>query len=623
MLEKIRDGSQGIVAKSILGVVILSFALAGIGSYLGSSSEVPAAVVNGTEISSAKLEQKFQQERSRLEGQFGEMFKAISSDNAYMASIRQSVLERLIADELIEQMAAQMGLRVGNDEIKQAIFDMPEFQIDGVFDNDRYLSLVRRAGYRVEQFREMLRVDMTRQQLMAAVVGSDFVLESEGLATALLEQQQRDIRFIAIKAQDFNQEIVIADQQVSDYYELNNGQFKTQELLSLEYVELKVADLLAQVTVSDEAVQVAYDENIASYQTDARRKVAHILIEIGDDQAVAMAKAQAILDRVTAGEDFAALAAQLSDDTFSGENGGDLDWIEPGVMDPEFEQAAFALGKGQVSGLVKSSFGYHLIKVTDLEAQVTQPFIDVAATIRQELEESEAKELFFEVQQQLADVSFEVPENLEEAAIAIGAKVKDTSLFTRSTVPAHLNYPELLTAAYSDAVLIDQVNSDVIEITADHHIVVRVKEHKPSEIKPLTEVNSQIVNFLKNQQAVELAKTKAQEYLAQWNSGSEIADVTVSEKKGLTRDARDVAPEIVSAAFSLAKPVDGQYANALVTTSSGQAIVSLVKVTAATAVEEQLIPVLARLQRTQSDVTYRAFITSLKNASEVTYPTGQ
>lgn len=620
MLEKIRDGSQGVVAKTILGVVILSFALAGIGSYLGGSNEVAAAIVNGSEISNAQVEQKFQQERSRLEQQFGEMFKAISSDNAYMSRIRQGVLERLIADELISQMAAKMGLRVGNEEIKQAIFKMPEFQIDGVFNNDRYLSLVRRAGYRVEQFREMLRIDMTRQQLMKAVVGSDFVLESEVLATALLEQQKRDIRYIELKTEDFNADIAIEEQQVNDYYDLNSGQFKTQEQLSLQYVELKVSDLMAQVTIADDAVKAAYEANIEQYQTQARRKLSHILIEATDDDAADKAKAQQILERLNAGEDFAQLAKTASDDTFSGENGGDLDWVEPGVMDPEFDLTAFGLEKGQISDLVKSSFGYHIIKVTDFEAQTTKPFEEVADNIRQELATAEAKEQFFEVQQQLADVSFEVPDSLEETATAIGTAVQESEMFTRANVPASLNFPDVLAAAYSDAVLVDAINSEVIEISPDHHMVIRVKAHKPSEIKPVSEVKEQIIGMLKNQKAVELAKETAQKYLASWNEGVEISDVTVSEQKGLTRTSREVDPAIVTAAFGLAKPADDQFANIAVATANGQAVISLTGVTEASEVSEQLTPVLSRLERSQSDASYRSFIESLKNDSDISYP---
>ena len=139
---------------------------------------------------------------------------------------------------------------------------------------------------RVEQFREMLRIDMTRQQLMSSVIGSDFVLENEGQATALLELQQRDIRYIDLKVTDFNDDIIIEEQQVTDYYDLNNAQFKTPEQLSLQYVELKVSDLMSQVTISDEAVKAAYTANIKQYQTVARRKLSHILIESTNDDAL-------------------------------------------------------------------------------------------------------------------------------------------------------------------------------------------------------------------------------------------------------------------------------------------------------------------------------------------------
>lgn len=619
MLEKIRDGSQGVVAKTVLVLVILSFALAGIGSYLGGSNDVAGAIVNGQSITSAQVEQEFKQETNRLQQQFGEMFQAVANDATYMANVRKNVLERLIAQELLQQTAAKMDLRVGDEQIKQAIREMPEFHIDGVFNNDRYQSLLRQSGYRVEQFRDMLRSDMTRRQLIATLISSDFTLASEANAIAKLEQQTRDIRFIEVKASDFVAGVEITPEQISEYYELNNGQFLTQETLSLEYVELKVSDLLAKVSVEDEQVATNYQENIAQYQTDPRRRVSHILFEFGDDEAAAQASAEAALAQLKGGADFAALAKELSHDTFSAENGGDLDWIEAGVMDPEFDKAAFSLAKGESSDVVRSEFGFHILLVTDAEDVTTKAFEEVKADIKQELLTEAAKEMFYELQQELADIAFEVPENLTEAAVAIESSVKATGLFTRSTAPEAVAQPAVLNAAFSDPVLIEEVNSEVIEITPDHLIVIRKKEHNPSEIKELSAVSDLIAERLKAEKAQELAKDKAQEYLTAWNAGQEITDVTVNEKSVL-RTNRDIDPAIVSAAFKLAKPTNGSSPSELVTTATGEAIVALVTVTDATDVSGSVAEIIQRMERSNSDIIYRAFIQSLKDASDIQYP---
>jgi len=620
MLERIRDGSQGVVAKAILVLVILTFAFAGIGSYLGGSNEVAGAIVNGKTITAAQVEREFQQERNRLQQQFGEMFQAIANDATYMARVRQGALDRLVANELIEQTAANMGLRVGDDEIKQAIRDMKEFQTDGQFDNDRYLSLVRQSGYRVEQFREMLRIDMTRRQLLATLVSSDFTLGNEANAIAKLEQQLRDIRFIEVNATDFLGDIEISTEEISEYYDLNSGQFMTQETLSLEYVELKVADLIAKVSVTDAQVEANYNENLSQYQTDPRRRVSHILFEFGDDEAAAKANAEAALAQLNGGADFAALAKELSTDTFSGENGGDLDWIEAGMMDAEFDKAAFALNKGEMSKVVRAEFGFHILLITDSEEVVTKALSEVSESIKLALLNDEAKELFYELQQQLADLAFEVPENLTEAAESIESTVKSTELFSRATAPELMRSQAVMTAAFSDPVLFEDVNSDVIELTPEHHIVVRKKVHHASEIKPLTQVTSAIEERLKAQKSQELAKDKAQQYLEAWNKGEQIADATVVEKADVSRSNRDIDPAIVNAAFKLAKNSEGASNNDLVSTASGEAIVTVVAVKDAADVTDALASVLQRLERSNADVTYRAFIDSLKNVSDIQYP---
>ncbi len=618
MLERIREGSQGVVAKAILVLVILTFALAGIGSYLGGNTEVASVIVNGETISKAQVENEFAKERANLERQYGEMFKMIANNPTYMDSVRKGVEERLIAQALISQTAAAMDLRVGDEEIKKNIRDMREFHVDGQFNNDRYLSLIRSSGYRVEQFRELLRVDLTRQQLMGAVIGSDFVLKNEAEQIAQLENQLRDIRYIDIKAADFLAEVAVTDEEVADYYDVNSGQFTTQEQLSLEYVELKVADLLSKVSVEESKIREQYESSLSQYQSPERRRVSHISFELGDDEAAAQAKAQAALVRVKAGEDFATLAKELSEDTLSGEEGGDLDWM---TLDDEdaFTKAVFALENGATSEIVTTDSDLHILKITDLEPAATKAFEEVAAEIKDELLFEAAKEYFYELQQQLTDTSFAVPENLTEAAAEIESDVKATALFTRNSVPLAVNFPGVIDAAFSEQVLGENVNSDVIEISPEHHMVVRKKEHIPSEVKPMSDVKAQIVSILKQQKASELAKEKAQQYLASWQAGESIDGVTVVEKSDVARTTRDIDTAIVTAAFKMAKAQSNDVE--LVSTAQGQAVVDLVAVKEATDVAADLDSVIQRLNGTQSGQAYKAFIDSLKEKSDIQYPT--
>ena len=620
MLEKIRDGSQGVVAKTILGVVILSFALAGIGSYLGGSSDVASAIVNGQPISSAQLDQEFQRDRARLEQQFGQMFQSIANNESYMNGVRKGALDRLIARELIKQTAAKMDIRVGDEEIKQAIRDDENFHIDGKFDNNRYLTAIARARYRVEQYRELVRSEMIQNQLVSSISNTDFTLKNEAQLIAQLEQQSRDIRLIEINASNFVADITINDEQVSTYYDLNNSRFMNTEQVSLKYIDLKVSDLKAKVTIDPQLVQAAYDENVEQYKTAERRKLSHILIEFGDDEVAAKALAEATLAKINSGSDFSELAKEVSQDSFSAQNGGDLDWVELGVMEASFNDVAFALALNETSNIVRTEFGFHLIKATEISAVTTRAFADVKDSIEQELLVDEAKELFYELQQQLADLAFEVPENLDEAAIALDVKVKETVLFARFSAPASVNFPDVINAAFSEAVLGEGINSDVIEINSDHLIVVRLKQHHPSEVKAFADVKAQIVAMLKQEKAQELAQDKAQEYFDAWQAGTDVTGATVTDKLAVLRSDKTLDSAIVTATFKLAKPSSDTKSIELVTTRNGQAIIKLVGVSDASDVSEEVLSVTERLNRANSSSTINAFIESLKKSSDIQYP---
>lgn len=320
MLEKIREGSQGVIAKSILVLVILSFAFTGVSSYLGSSTEVAAATVNGEEISNSALDQAYENEQGRLKQQLGDMFATLSADENYMRSVKQSVLERLVAEKLLDQNAVDLGLRVSDEQIRAAILLEPAFQTDGVFDNDRYLSILRQLGYQANSFRDMMRTDMTRRQLVATLVGSEFALVGEAEYLANVQGQTRDINYLAIDSAPFIAAASVTDEQIQTYYNSNLDQFVRPEVVSLNYIELDAKQLAGDVAITEADAKAYYDENTAQYLQPEKRLAAHILIGLDEDDAEA--KAEAIYQQLQNGADFATLAKTESQDTFSGEQGG-------------------------------------------------------------------------------------------------------------------------------------------------------------------------------------------------------------------------------------------------------------------------------------------------------------
>ncbi len=625
MLEKIREGSQGVVAKTILVLVILSFAFAGVSSYLGSNTGVPAAIVNGEEVSANDLETAFQNERSRIEQQLGEMFNALAADDNYMNSIKQGVLDRLVADKLIDQAANKLGLRVSDEQIKKAIIDEPAFQTDGKFDNDRYLAVLRQLGYQTTSFRNMMRVDMTRRQLLNAIVGSEFVLDGEAKQLAQVQGQTRDIRYLVVDSTPYLASVSVSDEEAQSYYDANLAQFMSPEQVSLEYVELNVADMAKNSQTTDEEVKAYYDEHQSQYKTPEKRLAAHIFVAATDDDSADKAKADAIVAKLNAGEDFAAVAKTDSDDQLSAEQGGKLDWFEQGVMDPAFDEALFALQQDQVSSVVKSEFGYHIIKLLDLQASQATAFDDVKAKIVAQLQEKKALDVFYGLQSKLADTSYEIPDTLIDTAQAIGAKVQTTELFSRDRVPAKFNNPELIKAAFSDQVLASGMNSDVIELAPNHVVVIRMKQHTMAGTMAFADVKADITERLKQDKANESAREKAAEYMAQLKAGNDtLTDATLIALPKLGRFNQDIDQAITDKAFKIAAPAANSVTIDTAALATGYAVIVVDKVNEAQGINDNLINTLKqRLAPQYSEADYRAVIATLKADAEIEYPVAE
>ncbi|MEM5548103.1 SurA N-terminal domain-containing protein [Pseudoalteromonas fuliginea] len=627
MLEKIREGSQGPVAKIILGAVILSFALAGIGSYLGQTTEQPVAEVNGIKISQTEFNRAFQNERSRLEQQFGEYFAQISADPNYMAQIRQGVVDRLVQQELQSQLAADLGLRVSDESVRKTILELPYFQVGEQFNNDRYLQVIRQMNFQPDAFREYLRKDMTRSQLVTAVAGTDFALESELKSAISLQQQTRSIDYLVVNKEALAASVEVSEQEVSDYYELNASQFLSPELISVNYIELKATDITVE-SVTEDDVKAYYDQNKAQYVEPEKRRVSHILIDNSEDDDAAKEKANALHAQLEQGVDFAELAESSSDDIVSGEMGGDLEWIERDVMDPAFEDATFALkNKGDFSEVVASEFGYHIIKLTDIQPQQVKAYDDVKADLRAELEQAEKIDAFYEKQTEMGALAFEISDRLDDAAEVAEVEIKSTPLLAINALPEPLNTPSVIAALSSVDLLEDKVNSEVIELGDEHAIIVRVNEHKPAATKPLSEVSEQIKARLVNEKSSELAKDKARSLFAEVKAGKSLSDVaneqslTLRQEAQLTRQSYTVSPAIVTKAFKMAHPA-GSAVFEVVDLNNGDAAIVALKLVTDAQVTANIDPQAKQsITMAQANKNYMVFIEALKANAELNLPT--
>lgn len=631
MLENIRESSQGLTAKIILGLIILTFAVAGLGSYT-NSADTSVATVNGEKISQQDFNKAYQAQRNRMAQQFGDMFDTLSNDSNYMANFRQGVLDNLINERLIDQSAESLAIRVSDERIKTTIREMPEFQVDGVFDNNRYLAIINQAGFfQSSNFRDYLRVEMTRRQLSQALVATEFNLPYQEKLQSTLQNQTRDIRFATLSAKQFEAGIEISEEEIKSYYQANQVRFENKEQVKVNYIRLSVADIAKDINVSDEEVISYYQDNIASFTQAEQRRVSHILIEFteGDSDSEVTAKTQAdsVLARIAQGEDFATLAKELSSDTFSGENGGDLDFLEAGVMEPSFDDAAFALTTvGDITELVKTSFGYHVIKLTELKAQVIQNLADVKAELQAKVSSEKAQDKFYTQIQEMARISFEFPDSLEDAASEVNTTVEMSSWLTKSGLNANnkapFDDPKVLEAAFSDLVLQDNMNSDIIELNDSEALVLRLNTYQEANVKPLAEVQAQIKTMLVAQKATEKAQSTIKELLVQFKAGNDITEqltknyVSFTTKENVARYSADLDQSIIREAFVLPHPAEGIISASTVALSNGD--LALVEVKTVKVNDAVANPQLAQQQTSQlAQSAYKSYVESLKVGAKI------
>lgn len=603
MLERIREGSQGIAAKIILGLVILTFAISGIGSYINSKADTALATVNGVEITQTAVEEAYQNETNRMKSQFGEVIDQLLADENYVANLRQGVLDRLIVQELQRQQAKDLGIRVSDEQIKQTILDMPNFQRAGQFDNDIYLAVLRQAGFQPSQFRDYLREEMVRSQYNSAIMGSEFVLDHEKNHYSELANQVRSFKQLTVSASEMVSQVNVEQTDLETYFEANKERFKTQEKVALEYIMID-ADLLADnVAVTEADLKDYYELNINEYTTPERRRISHILIESADDAEQRINDIKAKLD---AGESFEALAKEFSEDSFSAENGGDLEWFEAGLFGDAFDNAVAGLeNAGDVSGAFESESGFHVVKLTEFQDAVVQSYADVKDAIEEQFKQSKIDELYIEAQTKVSQLAFEMPDTLVDAAEEAGLELKTTAKITYNEIQSLLSNPVAVNKAFDEEFIGEGLNSDLIDIDDTRSVVIRVIEHEPARSQSLDEVKDVVTAAVTREKAAELAQNKAQELAELIKSGTAVDTLTTDKAIVLAsfdevgRFDTEVNAQVRDAVFDLHKPEGSVVVDTVELSTGDAAVIALSNVaTKEAAVEEpmanQLLAVVSR-----------------------------
>ncbi|PTR21283.1 MULTISPECIES: SurA N-terminal domain-containing protein [unclassified Pseudomonas] len=554
MLQNIRDNSQGWIAKTIIGVIVVLMALTGFDAiFKATSHSNDAAKVNGDEISQNELSQAVDMQRRQLMQQLGKDFDASLLDEKML---RESALKGLIDRKLLLQGAENSKFAFSEAALDQVILQTPEFQVDGKFSSERFDQVIRQLGYSRMQFRQMLAQEMLIGQLRAGLAGSGFVTDAQVLAFARLEKQTRDFASLNIKADPAA--VKLTDDEVKAYYDEHAKEFMTPDQVVIDYLELKKASFFDQVSVNDQDLQAAYQKEIANLSE--QRRAAHILIEVNDKttEAQAKAKIEEIQARLAKGEKFEALAKEFSQDPGSANNGGDLGYAGPGVYDPAFEKALYSLAQDQVSGPVRTDFGFHLIKLLGVEAPEVPTFASLKDKLTHALKTQQVEQRFVEASKQLEDASFEASD-LAQPAQDLKLTVQTSKPFGREGGEGITSNRAVITAAFSPEVLDEGANSAAIELDPETVVVLRAKEHlKPSQL-PLESVSAAIRVQLAKEHASADAKTKAEALIASLRDGKTPLDQAIDGQawkvtKAATRAQEGVDPAVLQALFRMAKP---------------------------------------------------------------------
>jgi peptidyl-prolyl cis-trans isomerase D len=516
MLQTIRDKLTGGVALVVLGLIGLTLVV----SFGNMSTDVAsgnvAATVNGEEISMLRFRDVYQRQLNQQQEAFQGELPAVLQQQ-----IQRNVLDGLILNRVQAQYVAGRGYRADDQRLADFIRSQEAFQVDGDFSQQSYIALLASQGVSPEQFEAEQRSFLEINELQGGIVATDFFTPAEYRRFIQLDREQRDAVFVRFDPFALLADIEVDEAEILAFYEANSQRFQTEENVDLEFVEVQLADIASTVEVDETEVRAFYEASLDRFQTAEERRARHILISVNADRddAGAAALAGELADRLAAGEEFAALAAEYSDDPGSAKDGGELGWSGRGVYVPEFEEALFALDVGQVSAPVKTQFGYHLIELEELRSGSLQPFEEVQADLTQELQQQGAEDGFYELAEQLDDLALENPGSLEPAAQGTGLPLQRAEGFTRAGgAPFGFNQ-DLVEAVFSEGVLEDGENSALIEVTPGRAVVVRVAEYRRPEVRPLDDVRAEIEQELRLQAASRSAREQGEALLDRVRAG--------------------------------------------------------------------------------------------------------
>jgi peptidyl-prolyl cis-trans isomerase D len=629
VLQSIRERLTGVLAFVILGLLVIPFAFVGVNEYLTAGSGNQVALVNDEEISFEAFNQSFINYRRQMQARMGAAFDPTAYDTLVA---RLEHLDRMIDEELLRQSAVSLDFAVDDERLAREIRDIPAFQVDGTFNADVYQARVNAMGMSIPQFEAEMRASAAVATLPQAISTSSFATNAEYREFVALTEQTRTFDVVSIPADSTGAPAEFDEATMLAWYEDNRNLFQTEETVTIEYLEIDSANFEAGDPPAEEDLKAAYEAQKGRFITPERRRVSHILIEVpgsADDAAVEAARlrAEALSLQAREGEDFVALAEANSEDIGSASLGGDLGFLEPGIMAESFETAVFELTLDDpISEPVQTGFGWHVIRLTEVEPASGMSFEEAREVLVSEAQEAEGERQFLNLADRMVDIVYEDPTTLEAASLDLGIDVQTAGPFTRAGGLGIAANPDVVQAAFSDLVLLQDSASDIIDLGPSHAILLRVLEHEPVRTQEFEEVSDAVVAGLQREWSLDQAREQAAALAARVDAGEALADVAAeAELEVLAVDAAarrsDIPdPVTVSNVFRLPKPAGETPEVHRVEGLNGYGVVVLKNVTDGEVTEDA--PLAARQARTMmgtlnASVESWALVRQLRETADV------
>ncbi|HEX9392514.1 MAG TPA: SurA N-terminal domain-containing protein [Usitatibacteraceae bacterium] len=623
MLESIRTAANTWLAKLILAIITVPFALWGVESYVRNpAGQDVVAHVGDEKITSVDFSNALRDQMEQFRQQFGGNVDASIMDSPEM---RKGVLDRLIDERLITAATRASGLSVSDSALRDRISSETAFQQDGKFVPSRYEGYLRSVNTSAPAFEAKLRQDLARQQFIESIAATGFVGTASAQQYLLAAEQSREVAIVNVLPEQFTAQVKVTPEQIKAYYDAHQAEFTIPAQVKPEYLELSIEALAPQIQVSAAEVKEYYDANSVRYGQKEERKASHILIAVaataGDaEKKAARAKADSLLAQLKKNpKEFAELAKKNSADPGSAVNGGDLGFFARGSMVPQFEEAAFKAKKDEIVGPVQTDYGYHIIRVTDVHEAKIKSLADVTPEIEGELKKQKAQRKFADLAEKFSNLVYEQSTSLKAAAEAVGLQIRQGPFVSKGAqVPPPFNNPKLMTALFSDDVLKNKRNTEAVEVAANTLVAARMLESKPAVVRPFAEVQAAISTRLSREEATKLAVKDGEAKLAALREGKAV-DVKFPALLAVSRNNNGgLAPDVIEAAMKANTKSLPSYVG-VNNPGGGYVLVQVAKVIAPPPADDAKVKALrARIEQALAIQQIQAVLSQVRNKADVT-----